>query len=115
MLDQAVDDAWRRPLQAGAVLLLIVLVCVPAVTRATQRLDGAPVTPTAGFSKSGDCPPNRVTLDPVAPSFVLAAAVAAVRAPHAARAIEATDSRLIPSPVPAPPGPLRAPPVSFLA
>jgi hypothetical protein len=95
------------------LLLLLVVVCVPAATRASQHLNTRPLSPdNAGFSKSSASAPEKARLIPD---------VAAVRALEP----DATDTRqpgsstlpdlsLTPYRVDCSPESIRAPPGSFL-
>jgi hypothetical protein len=47
----------------GAALCVCSLLCVPALTRITQKLE--PESHTPSFSKNIDCPPKKVTVAPV--------------------------------------------------
>ena len=95
----------------AAALAILVLVCVPALTRAGQKLETASHAPS--FSKNIDCPPKKVTFAPVL-AVVLPVAV------------KTLDQIPVPAPVPqplvalprsphlGPPLPLRAPPSLLL-
>jgi hypothetical protein len=88
------------------LLGVVVLVCVPGLTRMSQRLETASRTPS--FAKNIDCPPKKVTIAPSAvaspvPVFTLEV----VRVP---RAVPSRAVLLPRSPFLAVPGPLRAPP-----
>jgi len=50
--------------RAAAVVAVVVLVCVPALTRVGQRLETASHAPS--FAKNIDCPPKKVTVAPSA-------------------------------------------------
>jgi hypothetical protein len=50
--------------RAAAVVGIVVLVCVPALTRVGQRLETASHAPS--FAKNIDCPPKKVTVAPSA-------------------------------------------------
>ena len=62
----------RLFLQSGASLLVVVLLCVPTLTRVTQRLESrTTVKNSIGFNRGSDHPPNKVSLSLVAvPSSV---------------------------------------------
>jgi len=90
-----------------AVLIgVVVLICVPALTRAGQRLETASHTPS--FSKNIDCPPKKVTAapQPVATPTPLAT----FDVVRIAAAPPSPDALLPHSPFLVTPRPLRAPP-----
>jgi hypothetical protein len=98
-----------RLLRARAAVLLgiVVLVCVPGLTRIGQKLETASHAPS--FAKNIDCPPKKITIAPVqsasSPALPRTFDVAAI-----ARAVPPPDAALPPpSPVRAL-QPLRAPP-----
>ena len=93
-----------------AILLLVMVLSVPALTRATQHLNHL-VTghETSGFSTSADSAPERVSLSPnihavAAIPFVVVVPV------HMMRAARRIDERLPSPPLIASTQPLRAPP-----
>ena len=97
----------RLVARAAVVLSVLVLVCVPAMTRVGQRLETASHAPS--FAKNIDCPPKKVM---VAPVWGLAS-------PTPLRVFETLEAvRLAPSPdtthprapFRSSPRPLRAPP-----
>jgi len=97
----------RRLRSLFPLLAILVLVCVPGLTRIGQKLETA--SHTLSFAKNIDCPPKRVTIAPMA----------AVEAPTAVNRVEtAPVARFAPVPDlthPRPlylssPRPLRAPP-----
>ncbi|MBZ5558524.1 MAG: hypothetical protein LAO77_14730 [Acidobacteriia bacterium] len=95
-----------------AALLVLVLLCVPSLTRVYQQLDqrSTAATLTASFSKSADCPPSKILIDmprPVASSEPLAAPT-----PTIERVCPVADRDPVPSPETAPPEALRAPPLA---
>jgi hypothetical protein len=97
------------------LLYIVVLLCVPALTRIGQKLQ--PVTPISSapsFAKNIDCPPKKVT---VAPLFAFTAAVLLKNAEvvRVARLAPTPDPALPPTPTVFAPCPLRAPPSSILA
>jgi hypothetical protein len=95
-----------------AVLLGVgVLVCVPAMTRAGQRLETASHAPS--FAKNIDCPPKKVTVAPL-PVASPAAPVTCVAVPVVAL-VPLREARLARSPFLVAPRPLRAPPSAPLA
>jgi len=91
------------------LLLLLVVVCVPAATRATQRLSYHPLSQdSSGFSKSSASAPEKARVVPAAIVVrVLEASATDTRQPGACVPIELS---LTPSPVDFPPHSLRAPP-----
>jgi hypothetical protein len=101
------------PLARAAVLLgVVVLICVPALTRAGQRFQIASQAPS--FAKNIDCPPRKVTVAP-APAVVSPALLGRcepVRIAGLAPPIAAARPR---SPFLSTPSPLRAPPSTLLA
>jgi hypothetical protein len=95
-------------------MLLLAVLCVPALTRVTQHLTAVSTShESSGFSKSADSAPERVTIAPdlhrTASDVVAAATVEAVQPAWAARVV---DAPLPASPPLASPRPLRAPPAS---
>ena len=91
----------------AAVAIVVVLVCVPALTRVGQRLETASHAPS--FAKNIDCPPKKVT---VSPAVALASPVPldtiefvpAVRfAPSVASVLPRTPQFDLPVPLRAPP------------
>jgi hypothetical protein len=51
--------------RAPVALLLFVVLCVPALTRAAQHLTSVPISQeSSGFSRSSDAAPERVTISP---------------------------------------------------
>ena len=100
------------PAHAAVVVGIVVLICVPALTRAGQRLETASHAPS--FAKNIDCPPKKVT---VSPAVALASPVPldtiefvpAVRfAPSVASVLPRTPQFDLPIP-------LRAPPIVLFA
>jgi hypothetical protein len=101
------------PARRVVVLLgVLVLVCVPALTRVGQKLETASHAPS--FSKNVDCPPKKVTL---AATFVVALPIArkALAAVRITRFAPPLDAALNPSPFLSIPPPLRAPPSAIPA
>jgi hypothetical protein len=96
----------------AAFTAIVVLVCVPALTRIGQRLEV--VSHGSSFSKNIDCPPKKVT---IAPLFALASPVPATTdAPiPVARLATRLDVTRPPSLERSAPPPLRAPPSALLA
>jgi hypothetical protein len=93
------------------VLLVIVLVCVPGLTRIGQRLETTSHTPS--FAKNIDCPPKRITIAPAAP--VTTPVPVALDLVVIAKLVPAPDATLSRSPDLFGPRPLRAPPLALLA
>jgi hypothetical protein len=99
----------RRP---TAALLVLVLLCVPSLTRVYQQLDhrSTASTLTSSFSKSADCPPTKVWIgipQPIASRELLAEPTPATENPR-----PLADRDPVPSAESAPPDALRAPPVA---
>jgi hypothetical protein len=95
---------WAR---AAVLLGIVVLVCVPGLTRIGQKLETASHAPS--FAKNIDCPPKKVTIAP-APSVGSPAVPRTFDVVVIARALPPPDAAL-----PSPPHlralqPLRAPP-----
>jgi hypothetical protein len=97
--------------RAAVLLSIVVLVCVPAITRVGQRLETASHTPS--FAKNIDCPPKKVTVAPVpVASLTPLATFEAVRIAAPTPSADALRPR---SPFLVVPRPLRAPPTAPLA
>jgi hypothetical protein len=96
----------------GAALCVCSLLCVPALTRITQKLE--PESHTPSFSKNIDCPPKRVT---VAPVVAIASPIPLDGFETIRPAGFARLPNLIPPPSPtaSAPRPLRAPPSALVA
>jgi hypothetical protein len=107
-------DAGRlRWALAQAIILLgiVVLICVPALTRTGQKLEISSHAPS--FAKNVDCPPKKVT---VAPVLAMTSPIALDGTETVGvRFTPAPDTTLPRSPFLSTPKPLRAPPVSLLA
>jgi hypothetical protein len=99
--------------RAGTLLFVGVLLCVPGLTRVSQRIGASPA-PTLSFSKSTECPPKKTTVAPTVRHVVVAFVDDVVPA-SAAWPRWTLDSPAPLSPVVVTPGPLRAPPSSRLA
>jgi hypothetical protein len=95
--------------KAGILSFIVVLLCVPALTRVGQKLQ--PVTPISqapSFAKNIDCPPKKITVTP---------AVAIVAVVLVVEELEPVAT-FVPPPAPrvpdllvlGAPAPLRAPP-----
>jgi hypothetical protein len=98
-------------IRAAALLFIIVLVCVPGLTRIGQKLQSVtPISSAPSFAKNIDCPPKKLTITPVAaiqsPTLVTMAEAARVEC-----AAPCADASLPPAPSAFAPHPLRAPPV----
>lgn len=95
-----------------AALLVLILLCVPSLTRVYQRLDhrSTASTLTSSFSKSADCPPTKIYIDmpqPVASRELLAEPTPTIERPR-----PIADREPHPSAEAAPPEALRAPPLT---
>ena len=101
--------SWLAP---AAVVLGIVLVCVPGLTRIGQKLETSSHAPS--FAKNIDCPPKKVTVAPVlaTASAMPARSFEIVPQPQLAPLHELPLPR---SPYLSAPRPLRAPPSARLA
>ena len=96
----------------AAALAILVLVCVPALTRAGQKLETASHAPS--FSKNIDCPPKKVTFAPVL-AVVLPVAVKTLDQIPIPATVPQQPVAVPRSPQLGPPLPLRAPPSLLLA
>jgi hypothetical protein len=97
--------------RAYVLLAVLVLVCVPGLTRMSQRLETASHAPS--FAKNIDCPPKKVT---VAPTTAVATPVALTfDLVFVVRPAFSPDTTLPRSPDLFVPRPLRAPPVTLPA
>jgi hypothetical protein len=95
----------------AALVGVLVLVCVPSLTRAGQKLETSSLAPTF---RNVDCPPKKVTVAPVQAVFTAAATVLSEALP--AVRIVAPASVAPPRAVAlSAPRALRAPPSVFLA
>ena len=96
------------------LLLLLVVVCVPAATRASQRLSYHPLSPeSSGFSKSSASAPEKARLMPVV--LVVRVLEPSDMDTHRPGTCVPLELSLTPSPVDFSPDALRAPPRSSLA
>jgi hypothetical protein len=102
-----VGRVTRLSARMSALLCVAVLLCVPALTRITQKLE--PVSHTPSFRTNIDCPPKKVVVAPsfAIPSAVLLRADASVRVERLAPPPDLVPP---PSPTASAPRPLRAPP-----
>ena len=91
---------------------IVVLVCVPGLTRIGQKLETASHAPS--FSRNIDCPPKKVTVVPVDAAAPAAPLHAFETAPPA-RVSPLPDTTRPRSPFIATPPPLRAPPSRLLS
>jgi hypothetical protein len=98
--------------RVSALFAVLVLICVPGLTRMSQRLETASHAPS--FAKNIDCPPKKVTVAP-ATALVSLVSVTTFDLVPVARLASAPDATLPRSPQPFGPRPLRAPPVALLA
>jgi hypothetical protein len=98
--------------RACVLLGVVVLVCVPGLTRIGQKLETASRAPS--FAKNIDCPPRKVTVAP-APAVVSPVALTAFHLVPVASSAPAPDERLLHSLQLFGPRPLRAPPLTLLA
>jgi hypothetical protein len=94
-------------LPAAVVVGIVVLVCVPGLTRMGQKLETASHAPS--FAKNIDCPPKRVTIVPVV-AVASPAQLQSVDIAPVARFAPASDPTLPRSPYLSSPHSLRAPP-----
>jgi hypothetical protein len=98
--------------RAAAVVGIVVLICVPALTRVGQRLETSSRAPS--FAKNIDCPPKKVT---VAPAVAMASPLPldAIELVPVAR-FAPSVAKILPRPPQFDrPAPLRAPPDALLA
>jgi hypothetical protein len=104
--------AGRVVTRLGAALCVCSLLCVPALTRITQKLE--PESHTPSFSKNIDCPPKKVT---VAPVVAIASPIPlnGFETIHPARFALLPELIPPPSPTDSVPRPLRAPPSALFA
>jgi hypothetical protein len=98
-------------------LIVIVLLCVPALTRVPQRLDFIGTVPQAsGLSRNCDAPPKRSDLSSERPTTIaIEPSVVAVQSiPNVLQSDYhvQSDEPLPHAPITSPPDSLRAPPVS---
>ena len=113
MVNQHHTGRFGLLLARGAVVLsVVVLVCVPALTRIGQKLETA--SHAQSFSKNIDCPPKKVTVTPV---FAVTSAIPlkTFETVRVAPLAPTPDAMLLRTPSPSAPPPLRAPPSALLA
>lgn len=96
----------------AALLSVVVLICVPALTRVGQKLETASRAPS--FSRNIDTPPKRITV-PAVQTVVPTTPVTADEVAAPARFALAPDTTLPRAPFLATPRPLRAPPSTILS
>jgi hypothetical protein len=103
----------RRAIRAAALLSVLVLVCVPGLTRMGQKLETASHAPS--FAKNIDCPPKKITIAPATAAVVSPVALTAHELVPATRPALIHDVTLPRSPQFSAPAPLRAPPSALLS
>jgi len=91
---------------------VLVLVCVPGLTRIGQKLETASHAPS--FAKNIDCPPKKVTVTP-ATAVASPVSLATLDPVPLVRFAVAPDAALPQPPYLFGPRPLRAPPAAFLS
>ena len=112
MIKPRLTPRLRLLLARAAVLLgIVVLVCVPALTRIGQKLETASHAPS--FAKNIDCPPKKVTLGPAL--LASPAPLATFEALPIVALLPSRDPLRPHSPYLVVPRPLRAPPSALLA
>jgi hypothetical protein len=100
--------------RTDVLLSVVVLVCVPALTRIGQKLEPvSPISHAPSFSGNIDCPPKKVT---VAPVFAMTSPIPikAFETVPVARLAPLPDATLPRSPNLSAPHPPRAPPSALL-
>jgi hypothetical protein len=100
------------PVRAAVLLSVVVMVCVPALTRIGQKLETA--SHAQSFSKNIDCPPKKVTVTPVS-AVTSAIPLKTFETVRVAPLAPTPDAMLLRTPSPSAPPPLRAPPSALLA
>jgi hypothetical protein len=98
--------------RAAALLSILVLVSVPAMTRVGQKLDPRAQGPS--FSRNIDCPPKKVSEAPVVATVASPLPSRAFDLVPVARLAAPPDETLLPPPHNSTPVPLRAPPSASL-
>jgi hypothetical protein len=96
----------------SVLLGVLVLICVPGLTRVGQRLETSSRAPS--FARNIECPPKKVTVAPVA-TVALPVPLATLTPVLAVRLASIPDALFPSSPHLHEPRPLRAPPVPFFA
>jgi hypothetical protein len=91
---------------------VLVLICVPGLTRIGQKLETASLAPS--FAKNIDCPPKKVTVAGVIP-VAAPVQIKTFDLVQVARLASVPDATRPRSPQLFGPRPLRAPPVALLA
>ena len=94
------------------MLGVLVLICVPGLTRMSQKLETASRAPS--FAKNIDCPPKKVTVAP-ATAVESPVSLATFDLVQPVRFASVPEAALPPPPHLFGPRPLRAPPVAFPA
>jgi hypothetical protein len=99
----------RRPI---AALVVLILLCVPSLTRVYQQLDhrSTAATLTSSFSKSADCPPTKILID--MPRPIASRELRAEPTPTIEHVRPPADCDPVSSAETAPPDALRAPPLA---
>jgi hypothetical protein len=97
--------------RVAAVIGVLVLICVPALTRAGQKLETSSRAPSF---RNIDCPPKKLAMT-VVQAVASTMPSEAVQVPPAADLAPVSDTTPQSSPYLATPGPLRAPPSAFLS
>ena len=101
----------ERPIELPATFVLVaLLILAPALIRAQQHLDSHPITPVFSFSREGEAPPSKVTIDPPGQLITCAAVLVlpATAAPACCEPVEADPPRR--APIYSSPDPQRGPP-----
>jgi hypothetical protein len=100
-----VSAVWRI-----STILVLVLLCVPSLTRVYQRLDyrSTASTLTSSFTKSVDCPPTKILID--MPRATASRELLVEPTPALEEVSLVADGMPVPSADTAPPDALRAPP-----
>jgi hypothetical protein len=95
-----------------STILVLVLLCVPSLTRVYQRLDyrSTASTLTSSFTKSVDCPPTKILID--MPRSIVSRELLAEPLPAIGGVWLVADCVSVPSAETALPDGLRAPPLS---
>ena len=104
----------KRAIDIPATLVLVAhLILAPSLIRAQQHLDYRPVSPAASFSRSGEPPPPKTTIDRPA-QIIACAAFLTLPAPAASAPREPLEEAPpLRVPLDVCPDPQRGPPVPF--
>jgi hypothetical protein len=97
--------------RAAVVIGVLVLICVPALTRAGQKLETSSRAPRF---RNIDCPPKKIAVT-VVQAVASTAPSEAVQVQPAASFAPVSNVTPTPPPYLATPGPLRAPPSALLS